>query len=79
VGQRLQNSYLIPFHTKKITMTKTKTIAMLLLIAIATIGAIGIAMGTGMQSAQARFGDPDDSHGQSFHDANGDLHSNGHA
>jgi cation transporter-like permease len=59
--------------------TKTKTIAMFLLIAIATVGAIGI-VGTGIQSAQARFGfDPDDSgHGQSFHDANGDLHSNGH-
>jgi hypothetical protein len=30
-------------------------IAMLLLVAIATIGAIGIAIETGTQSAQARF------------------------
>jgi hypothetical protein len=62
-------------------MIQTKTIAMFLLIAIATVGAIGIEIGTATQSAQAFFGrDPDDTgHGQSFHDANGDLHSNGHA
>jgi hypothetical protein len=53
---------------------------MILLIAIATVGAIGI-VGTGIQSAQARhFGDPDDTgHGQSSHDINGDINSNGHA
>jgi hypothetical protein len=61
---------------------QTKTIAMILLIAIATVGTIGIGIGTSTQSAHAlvcRFSDPDDSHGQSFHDSNGDLHSNGHA
>jgi len=66
-------------------MTKTKTIAMLLVIAIATIGAIGITIGTVTQSAHAVGGcpphcDSDDSgHDQSFHDSNGHLHSHGHA
>lgn len=61
-------------------MIQTKTIAILLLIAIATIGTIGI--GTAAQSAQAIVVHPDFDdigHGQSFHDINGDLHSNGHA
>jgi len=48
VGQRLQNSYLLPF-AKKVTLIQTKRIAMILLIAIATIGAIGIGIGTGIQ------------------------------
>ena len=65
-------------------MTKTKTIAMLLVIAIATIGAIGITIGTVTQSAHAVGGCPphcgdDSGHGQSFHDSNGDLNSHGHA
>lgn len=47
---------------------------MFLLIAIATIWAIGIGIVISTQSAQAqRFGDRDDSHGQSFHDANGEV------
>ena len=64
---------------------QTKTIAMILLMAIATIGAVGIGIGTSTQSAQGQnpcrgFGDFDDrGHGQSFHDCNGDKHSNGHA
>jgi len=37
-------------------MIQTKTIAMILLIAITTVGAIGITVGTATQSAQARFG-----------------------
>ena len=72
-------------------MTKPKTIAMLLLIAIATIGAIGIGIGTASQSVQGQFGaggntctpgsgDPrhfndDRGNGQSFHDCNGDAHA----
>ena len=61
-------------------MIQAKTIAMILLVAIAMIGVIGIGVGTETQSAQAFFGrDPDDSHGQSIHDSNGDkhCHSNG--
>jgi hypothetical protein len=48
----------LPALLKKATIikTKTKTIAMILLIAIATIGAIGITIGTVTQSAQAIFG-----------------------
>ena len=60
-------------------MIQAKTIAMLLLIAIATVGAIGIAIEMGMQSAHACFRgtDCDDTgHGQSFHDINGDSQSN---
>lgn len=65
-------------------LTKTKTIAMLLLIGIATIGAVGTAIGTGMAYACPnppchRFDTDDVGHGQSFHDSNGDLHSNGQA
>jgi hypothetical protein len=85
VGQRPQNSYLVSF-TKKVKMVQTKTIAMVFLIAIATIGAIGIEIGTATQSVQGQNNclpishDPDDfGKGQSFHDCNGDLHSNGHA
>lgn len=81
MGQRLQNGYLLSF-IKKVTLIQTKRIAMILLIAIATVGAIGIATEMGMQSAHACFRgtDCDDTgHGQSFHDSNGDLHSNGHA
>jgi hypothetical protein len=46
----------LPALLKKATIIKTKTIAMILLIAIATIGAIGITIGTVTQSAQAIFG-----------------------
>ena len=35
-------------------MIQTKTIAMILLIAIATIGALGIGIGTAIQSVQAQ-------------------------
>jgi hypothetical protein len=44
---------------------QTKTIAMILLIAIATIGAIGIAVEAGTQSAQAmgRVGGNDNNQG----------------
>jgi hypothetical protein len=52
-------------------MMQTKTIPVILLIAIATIGAIGI--GTSTQSAQAFFRDADDSHGT--HDVNPDIGS----
>ena len=42
-------------------MMQTKSTAMILLVTIATIGAIGIGIGTGIQSAQAQcrggFGD----------------------
>ena len=57
-------------------MIQTKTIAMVLLVAIVTIGAIGIGIGTATQSVKARGGgfDRDDSNGQSFHDSNGDNH-----
>jgi hypothetical protein len=48
------------------------------LIAIA-IGTTGITTGTGIQSAQAQRGDLNDSHGNSFHDANGDSHTHRHA
>lgn len=59
---------------------QTKTITSLLLIAIATIGTVGIGIGTATQLAQAAILDLDDlGHGQSFHDSKGDLHSNGHA
>ncbi len=69
---------------------QTKTIAMLLLITIATIGAIGIGIGTATQSAQGQntctpgSGDPrhfndDRGQGNSYHDCNGDLNSHGHA
>jgi len=63
---------------------QTKTIAMLLLVAIATIGTTGAAI----QLAQGQFcreGQPgcssdDTGHGQSFqHDINGDIKSHGHA
>ena len=70
-------------------MIQTKTIAMILLIAIATIGAIGIGIGTATQSVQGQneaggnsctHTDRDDRQiGQSYHDCNGDRHSNGHA
>ncbi len=62
-------------------MIQTKTIAVVLLLAIATVGAIGI-VGTGIQSVQgACFGgfDEDTGHGQSCHDVNGDIHSHGKA
>jgi hypothetical protein len=52
---------------------QTKTIPVILLIAIATIGAIGIGIGTSTQSAQAFFRDADDSHGT--HDVNPDIGS----
>jgi hypothetical protein len=74
------------FHT----MIQTKTIAMLLLIAIATVGTIGI--GTEIQPVHAQVSPcPQhcvevDPHGPSElpnigagHDATGDLNSNGHA
>jgi hypothetical protein len=47
---------------------------MILLIAIATVGAIGIGIGTATQSAQAFGRDFDDSNGQSIHDSIGDNH-----
>jgi hypothetical protein len=57
-------------------MMQTKTIAVILLIAIATIGAIGIGIGTSTQSAQAFFRDADDSHGS--HDVNPHEHLEPH-
>lgn len=67
-------------------MIQTKTIAVVLLIAIAIVGATATVIGTGIVNAQfcGPSGhciplDPDDAgHGKSFHDANGDQHS-GHA
>ena len=57
------------------------TIAMIFLLAIATVGAIGITIEMGIQSVQGQaFFDPDDSgKSKSFHDRNGDEHSNRHA
>ncbi len=59
-------------------MNKLLTVGLAVLV-IATVGAIGIA--TGIQSVQGQIHqhhDTDDTgHGQSFHDANGDLHSGG--
>jgi hypothetical protein len=60
---------------------------MIILLVIATVGAIGIGTGivtgTGTQSVQEQFCrgfDPDDrGHGQSSHDINGDIHSHEHA
>jgi len=52
VGQRLQNSYLLPF-AKKVTLIQTKRIAMILAIAIATAGATDIGIGTAAQSVHA--------------------------
>jgi capsular polysaccharide biosynthesis protein len=64
---------------------QTETIAMILLVAIAT-AAIGIAIGTAIQPAYAKCSPPvmcqdsDDTHGHSSNDINGDIHShNGHA
>jgi hypothetical protein len=66
-------------------MKQTKTIAMILLIAIATVGAIGIGIGIATQSVQGQLScfkggfDHDDAFkGQSFHDCKGDINSNGH-
>jgi len=66
---------------------QTKTIAMILLIAITIVGATATVIGTGIVYAPPCMPgvgcpphDPDDAgHGQSFHDANGDMHSKGHA
>lgn len=55
---------------------QTKTITMLLLIAIA-VGMIGTTIEMGLQSAQgqAHLDTDDIGKGKSFHDSNGDLHS----
>jgi hypothetical protein len=67
-------------------MIQTKTIAMILLLAIATIGAIAVGIGTATQSVkglcilpEGQRGCDDVGHGQSSQDINGDIHSHGHA
>lgn len=68
-------------------MIQTKIIALVVLIAIATVGVIEIGIGNGIQSVHGQCNgggggqhDPDDcGHGKSLqHDTNGDSHS-GHA
>lgn len=70
-------------------MIQMKTIAVVLLMAIAVVGATATVIGTGIVYAPPCMPggttgcpprDPDDAgHGQSIHDSNGDLNSHGHA
>jgi len=61
-------------------MTKTKTIVMVLMVVIVTIGAIGIGVENGIHTihGQCFHGGDDPGRGQSCHDINGDLNSNQH-
>jgi len=86
VAQRLQNIFLL-LHSRY-NANKKQLQGTCFVFIIATIGAIGIGIGTATESVQGQneaggnsctphpFRDPDDrGNGQSFHDCNGDFHA----